>query len=181
MKTFLITLTTILVFSIGTYAQNSDKNKKNTLKYGYGSTFHSNDMVGNFQYGEYTRFLGKRFALGLSGGYIDADNFSENNAEDYGFKALKGDANLFFLPFNGDRGNLKIGGGASYWDGEFRSKDSLEVDFMEVEEKNYGWNVVAEFEIYLGNTIALGSRAGYTQSQNGENYYFFGLNAGLKF
>jgi hypothetical protein len=77
--------------------------------------------------------------------------------------------------------SLKVGGGASYWIGEFKSRDSSEVDFTVNDEENYGWNVATEFEVYLSNTVALGVRAAYTKSNNGENYYFFGLNAGLKF
>lgn len=184
MRALIITLAMICAFSISTYAQETSekKPKRNALKYGYGSTFHSNDMVGIFQYGEYTRYLGNRFALGALAGYLKADNFTvENSATLYGFDALKGDLNLYFLPVSSSTASLKIGGGGSYWMGDFKTRDTSEVDFTETETEGYGWNVTTEFEVYLSNTVVLGARAAYTKADNGENYYFFGLNAGLKF
>ena len=69
----------------------------------------------------------------------------------------------------------------SVWIGDFKSRDTSEVDFTITDAEDYGWNITSEFEIYLSNTIVLGARGAYTKAQNGENYYFFGLNAGLKF
>ncbi len=187
MRALIISLAMICAFSISTSAQESsneskNKSKKNTIRYGFGSTFHSNEMVGNFQYGEYTRYLGRRFALSALGGYLKADNFGEENLPTlFEFNAWKGDLNLFVLPINNDNTSLKIGGGASYWMGDFKSRDTSEVEFTTTEAEDYGWNVVAEFEVYLSNTVVLGTRGAYTKAQNGENYYFFGLNAGLKF
>jgi len=184
MRALIITLVTFCAFSISTFAQETSetKSKRNTLKYGYGSTFHSNDMVGNYQYGEYTRFLGNRFALGALAGYLKADNLAEvNSSTIYKFNALKGDLNLYFLPINNANASFKIGGGGSYWMGDFKSRDTSEVDFINTDSEGYGWNITTEFEIYISNTVALGARAAYTKAENGENYYFFGLNAGLKF
>lgn len=184
MRAYIITLSMICAFSISTFAQDSSnqKSKKNTLKYGYGYTFHSNVMLGTYQYGEYTRYLGKRFALSALGGYLEADNFAEENiATFYEFNAWKGDLNFYILPVNSSTASLKLGGGVSYWLGDFKSRDTSEVEFTVTDAEDYGWNTAAEFEVYLSNTVALGVRAAYTQAQNNENYYFFGLNAGLKF
>ena len=183
MRNILITLFIILAFSLSTNAQNSNdfKHKKYSLKYGYGSTFHSNEMLGNHQYGEFTRFMGRRFAFSILGGYIDADNFSDNNQTDYEFNVWKGDFNLYLLPVSKQTSSLKIGGGISGWTGEFRQKDSTEVDFTVNEDQSYGWNLAAEYEVYVVNTIILGARAAFTKARNQENYYFFGLNAGIKF
>lgn len=186
MRSLIITLVAVCAFSWNSFAQNSErsstpKNKKNSLKVGYGSTFHSNEMVGNFKYGQFTRFMGKRFALSAMAGYIDADNFTNESEKEYAFDAWKGDLNLYFLPINNTKSSLKIGGGGSYWLGDFKSRDSMDMDFNVVDEENYGWNVTAEFDVYIENTIVIGAMASYTQSENKENYYFFGLNAGLKF
>ena len=184
MRALIITLATICAFSISTFAQETSENKpkRNALKYGYGSTFHSNDMVGNYQYGEYTRYLGNKFALGALAGYLKADNFAEQDIGTfYEFNAWKGDLNLYFLPFKSSTASLKIGGGGSYWMGDFKTRDTSEVDFTTTDSEGYGWNITTEFEVYLSNTIALGARGAYTKAENGENYYFFGLNAGLKF
>jgi len=183
MRTFLITIVALLSLSLSATAQN-EKDKKNTIKYGYGTTFHSNDMVGNYQYGEYTRFLGNKFALSLLGGYLRSDNLSvKDRLNDYKFNAWKGDFNLYVLPFNSNNVSLKIGGGASGWTGDFQSRDSTEMDFMKSEEQDYGWNAAAELEVYAFNTLVIGARAAYTQALDvpTNNYYFFGLNAGLKF
>ncbi len=185
MRSFFIILTTICIFSIGSFAQGSDNPsdnfKKNTLKYGYGSSFHKNGMLGNYQYGEYTRFLGRRVGIGVLAGYIKADNANDDGAADLAFNAWKGDLNLYLLPINNSINSFKIGGGGSYWMGEFKSRDSVEIDFTVVDEENYGWNVAAEYEIYIAKTVIIGARAAYTQSMNGEHYYFFGLNGGFKF
>ena len=98
MRLFFIILTSICTFSIGAFAQSSNF-KKNTLKYGYGSSFHKNGMLGNYQYGEYTRFLGKRLAVSVLAGSIKADNTNENGAIDLSYEAWKGDLNLFLLPW----------------------------------------------------------------------------------
>ncbi|MEM6964911.1 MAG: hypothetical protein AAF573_09110, partial [Bacteroidota bacterium] len=182
MRNLLIVILTVCAFSLSIQAQEkSEKNQKNMLKYGYGSTWHSNEMVGNYQYGEYTRFLGKRFAVGALAGYLNADNFSDGNVTDYAFEAWKGDLNLYLLPIKNSDVSLKIGGGGSYWIGEFRSKDSTDIDFTVTDEENYGWNITVEFEVYIVNTLAIGARTAFTKSVNEENYYFFGLNAGFKF
>ena len=185
MRSIFIILATICTFSIGTFAQKSGNSsntfKKNTLKYGYGSSFHKNGMLGNYQYGEYTRFLGRRVALSALAGYIKADNANDDGAANLAFNAWKGDLNLYLLPINNSINSFKIGGGGSYWNGDFKSRDSVELDFTVVDEENYGWNVAAEYEIYIANTVTIGARAAYTKSNNGEYYYFFGLNGGLKF
>ncbi|MFT6320520.1 MAG: hypothetical protein ACJAT4_001445 [Granulosicoccus sp.] len=185
MRLFFIILAIICTFPMGTFAQKSSdssaKFKKNTLKYGYGSSFHKNGMLGNYQYGEYTRFFGKRVAMGVLAGYIKADNANDQGAANLAFNAWKGDLNLYLLPINNSINSFKIGGGGSYWMGEFKSRDSVEVDFTVVDEENYGWNVAAEYEIYIANTVTIGARASFTQSMNGEHYYFFGLNGGFKF
>ena len=184
MRILIITLATIFAFSLNTSAQKStnSKDKKNTLKYGYGSTFHSNEMVGTFQYGEYTRFFGKWVGLGLAGGYINADLKNETgNGVLLAFNSWKGDANLYLLPINNTKNSLKFGGGGSYWSGEFKSRDSIEMDFIVEKAENYGWNLVAEYEVYVMNTLILSSRAAYTKAENGESYFFFGLSGGLKF
>jgi len=182
MRALIITIAAICVFSINILAQDtSDKKKKNTFKAGYGSTFHSNEMVGNLYYGEYTRFLGKRFALSGLAGYVDANNENQEAPVEFGFEALKGDLNLYFLPVNNSKSSLKLGGGATYFNGDFQSRDTLVVDPTIETVDGYGWNLVGEFEIYVANTLVIGSRAAFTKAENGENFYFFGLSAGLKF
>jgi len=120
--------------------------------------------------------------LSALAGYIKSDNVADTNIDtNYEFNAWKGDFNLYFLPINKPTGSLKIGGGVSYWMGDFKSKDTSEVNFLIVEEEDYGWNVATEFEVYLSNTVVLGARAAFTKARNDENYYFFGLNAGFKF
>lgn len=182
MRALIITIAAICVFSLNIFAQdNSDKKKKNTLKAGYGSTFHSNEMVGNLYYGEYTRFLGKRFALSGSGGFVNANNENQDAPRDYAFEAYKGDLNLYLLPVNNSKSSLKLGGGATYFSGDFSSRDTLVSTPTLEDVDGFGWNLVGEFEIYVANTLVIGSRAAFTKAENGENFYFFGLNAGLKF
>jgi hypothetical protein len=185
MRSFFIIIAIICTFSIGTFAQDSGdsstKFKKNTLKYGYGSSFHENGLLGTYQYGEYTRFFGRRVALGVLAGYIKADNTNDDGAADLAFNAWKGDLNLYLLPINNSINSFKIGGGGNYWIGELKSRDSVELNFTTIDEKNYGWNVAAEYEIYIANTVTIGARAAFTQPINGAHYYFFGLNGGFKF
>ncbi|MEM1321302.1 MAG: hypothetical protein AAGG75_13690 [Bacteroidota bacterium] len=182
MKAILITISALFLLALPAQAQ-SKKNPKSTLKLGMGTAqLATGDYSGKHRFVEYDRSLFRFLSIGASGAWTNA---SQSDA--FGLlqrtKAYQGDLNLYLAPIHNNINRFRIGGGGSlrYREFEFSDGESVNPLFTTETANTRGFNIVADYEVYLFKHIVLGARTSYHKYENQDRIFFFGLNGGIRF
>ncbi len=171
-------------------AQNS-KGPANSVKFGFGTSFlqPAGYFGRNTMHAQYELRLFKPVSIALNGFRLNAEQI-ENDGNEKLTQAWQADAGLNIALFSNETNALKIGGGVTWQTSDYRYTTSIERDsndqiidkvFETTSNEGYGWTANLEYEVYIIDHIVLGSRLTYKQYENGEQQYFFGLNAGFRF
>ncbi len=181
-----------LAFLLSTLnAQHSQTTPRNIFQYGFGTSYLSEgNYFGRLQHFNYQRGLFKRTYLELDGGFTRA---TQNNPElefEKKTNSYQLAAGLQFALFENSANALKLGGGGSwrYAEAHLSADDTTQYEgnlFERVKEypdnSQFGFNASLEYNIYVARHLVLGSRFRYSQFQNGEKTYDWGLSLGFRF
>lgn len=191
MKKLTCTLLAFLFLHALSIAQSNSTTPRNSIKFGLGTTFLKPDNYfgNNTMHLQYEHRLFKPLSLALNGFRINASQ-TKNDGHERSLKAYQLDAGLNIALFSNANNAFKIGGGATWQTANKEFTTSIERDsndqiidkaFENSAEQQFGWTASLEYEIYVAKYITLGSRLTYKQYENGDQNYFFGLNAGFRF
>ncbi len=190
MKRLITLLYIVTVFASPSFAQK-DIGPRNSFKFGIGTTFlkPGSYFDNNTLHLQYEHTLFKPIRIAFDGFRIDGE-ILENDGHEKSTFAYQVDAGLNLALLSNSSNALKIGGGGTWQDSNYTYTTDIERDandqiinkvFAETEDEVFGWTAGLEYEVYIIEHIVLGTRMTYKRYENGDENYFFGLNAGFRF
>lgn len=185
------TIITALVFMTNITMAQSNTEPKNSVKFGIGNALTKpyNFYAKNVMHIQYEHTLFKPVRIFADGFRLNA-NKVEDDGNERSIMAYQVDGGINLALFSNESNAFKIGGGGSWQSANNEFTTSIERDsnnnivnktFDKESVQQYGWMASMEYEVYIVTHIVMGARLTYKRYENGEENYFFGLNAGFRF